>query len=50
MKKPPQQAWGKKKTTVSHLHVFGSITYVHLPDQESSKLDDKSETYVFHWL
>uniref|UniRef100_A0A2N9G770 Integrase catalytic domain-containing protein n=1 Tax=Fagus sylvatica TaxID=28930 RepID=A0A2N9G770_FAGSY len=45
--KTPQQAWSRKKPTVSHLRVFGSIAYVHVPDQERSKLDDKSEKYVF---
>uniref|UniRef100_A0A2N9GX95 Uncharacterized protein n=1 Tax=Fagus sylvatica TaxID=28930 RepID=A0A2N9GX95_FAGSY len=45
--KTPQQAWSRKKPTVSHLRVFGSIAYMHVPDQERSKLDDKSEKYVF---
>ena len=37
----PQQAWSRKKPIVSHLRVFGSIAYAHVPDQEKSKLDDK---------
>ena len=44
--KSPQQAWSRKKPTVSHIRVFGSIAYVHVPDQETSKLDDKSEKYL----
>ena len=32
---------------VSHLFVFGSIAYPHVLDQERSKLDNKSENYVF---
>ena len=32
---------------VSHLHVFGSIAYSHVLDQGRSKLDNKSENYVF---
>ena len=27
--------------------MFGSLAYVHVPDQQRSKLDDKSERYVF---
>jgi transposase InsO family protein len=45
--KTPQQAWSINKPTISHLRVFGSIAYMHVPDQERSKLDDKSEKYVF---
>uniref|UniRef100_A0A2N9JBE9 Integrase catalytic domain-containing protein n=1 Tax=Fagus sylvatica TaxID=28930 RepID=A0A2N9JBE9_FAGSY len=45
--KTPQQAWSRKKPTISHLRVFGSIAYVHVPNQERSKLDDKSENYEF---
>ena len=30
--KTPQQAWSRKKPTVSHLRVFGSIAYAHVPD------------------
>ena len=33
--------------TVSHLRVFGSIAYVHVPSQRRSKLDDRSEKHVF---
>ena len=32
---------------VFHLRVFGSIAYPHVLDQERSKLDNKSENYVF---
>jgi transposase InsO family protein len=45
--KTPQQAWSRKKPTISHLRVFGSIVYVQVLDQERSKLHDKSEKYVF---
>ena len=43
----PQEAWSGRMPSVSHLRVFGSLTYVHVPDQQRSKLDDKSEKYVF---
>ncbi|KAJ7976200.1 Retrovirus-related Pol polyprotein from transposon TNT 1-94 [Quillaja saponaria] len=43
----PQEAWSGKKPNVSHLRIFGSIAYAHVPDQERSKLDDRSVKYVF---
>ena len=32
---------------IFHLRVHGSIAYPHVLDQEGSKLDNKSENYVF---
>ncbi|KAL0401556.1 UNVERIFIED_CONTAM: Retrovirus-related Pol polyprotein from transposon TNT 1-94 [Sesamum latifolium] len=43
----PQEAWNWRKPNVSHLRVFGSIAYVHVPHQEQSKLDDRSVKHVF---
>ena len=43
----PQEAWSRQKPSVSHLRVFGSIAYVHVPKQERSKLDDRSEKFIF---
>jgi hypothetical protein len=43
----PQEAWSGRKPSVFHLRVFGSIAYTHVPDQSRSKLDDKSEKFVF---
>ncbi|GJZ47234.1 retrovirus-related pol polyprotein from transposon TNT 1-94 [Tanacetum coccineum] len=45
--KTPQEAWNGLKPTVSHLRVFESIAYVHVPSQRRSKLDDRSEKHVF---
>ncbi|GKB06944.1 retrovirus-related pol polyprotein from transposon TNT 1-94 [Tanacetum coccineum] len=45
--KTPQEAWNGLKPTVSHLRVFESITYVYVPSQKRSKLDDRSEKHVF---
>ncbi|KAK2985060.1 hypothetical protein RJ640_022938 [Escallonia rubra] len=42
----PQEAWSGYKPSVSHLKVFGSIAYVHVPDQQRKKLDDKSEKFI----
>ncbi|KAA0050234.1 putative copia-type polyprotein [Cucumis melo var. makuwa] len=46
-KKTPQQAWTGRKPYIGHLRVFGCMAYAHIPDQKRSKLDDKSEKYVF---
>ena len=43
----PQEAWSRQKPSVSHLRVFGSIAYAHVPKQERSKLDDRSEKFIF---
>ncbi|KAA0039326.1 copia-type polyprotein [Cucumis melo var. makuwa] len=45
--KTPQQAWTGRKPSISHLRVFGCMAYAHIPDQKRSKLDDKSEKYIF---
>ncbi|GAU11617.1 hypothetical protein TSUD_346090 [Trifolium subterraneum] len=42
----PEECWSGNKPNVSHLKVFGSIAYRHVPDQLISKLDDKSEFMV----
>ena len=45
--KTPQEAWSGRKPGISHLRVFGSIAYGHVPDQTRAKLDDKSAKYIF---
>ncbi|CAJ2640870.1 unnamed protein product [Trifolium pratense] len=45
--KTPQEAWSGRKPEISHLRVFGSIAHAHIPDEKRSKLDDKSEKYIF---
>jgi hypothetical protein len=42
----PQEAWSGQKPTVSHLKVFGSVAYAHVPDQRRTKLEDKSQKYI----
>jgi hypothetical protein len=32
---------------VSHLKVFGCITYMHVPNENISKLDPKANKYIF---
>ncbi|KAK3012685.1 hypothetical protein RJ639_008897 [Escallonia herrerae] len=43
----PQEAWHGRKPSVSHLRIFGNTAYMHIPDEKRSKLDEKSEKYVF---
>ncbi|KAM1699904.1 hypothetical protein ACFX2K_031197 [Malus domestica] len=45
--KTPQEAWSGRKPGVSHLRVFGSISHVHVPNERRTKLDDKSEKFIF---
>ncbi|KAG8374604.1 hypothetical protein BUALT_Bualt10G0012700 [Buddleja alternifolia] len=40
-------AWNGFKTIVSHLWVFGSLAYAHVVEEKRTKLDEKSERYVF---
>jgi hypothetical protein len=43
----PQEAWCGVKPSVTHLKVFGSVAYAHIPDQKRTKLDDKSKKLIF---
>jgi len=43
----PEKKFIGKKPDVSHLKVFGCITYVHVPDEKRSKLDPKAEKCIF---
>ncbi|KAM2708962.1 hypothetical protein EV2_046705 [Malus domestica] len=46
--KTPQEAWSGRKPGISDLRVFGrSIAYVHVPDERRTKIDDKSEKFIF---
>ena len=38
----PEEAWSGVKPSVQHFRVFGCISYVHVPDSQRKKLDDKS--------
>lgn len=38
---------GVEESPISHLRVFGSVAHVHIADERSTKLDDKSESFVF---
>ncbi|KAE8673187.1 hypothetical protein F3Y22_tig00111807pilonHSYRG00005 [Hibiscus syriacus] len=43
----PEEVWSKKEINLSHLRVFGCISYVHIDSAERSKLDAKSNKCVF---
>ncbi|KAK2966118.1 hypothetical protein RJ640_002029 [Escallonia rubra] len=38
-----QEAWHGRNPSLSHLRIFCSIAYTHVPDEKRSKLDDKRE-------
>ena len=50
MNKTPFEAWYGKKPNVSHLRVFGCISYALVPSQVRQKLDKKSKKMHFYWL
>jgi hypothetical protein len=35
----PEEKFMNKKSNVSHLRMFGCITYAHVPNEKRSKLD-----------
>ncbi|KAE8683538.1 hypothetical protein F3Y22_tig00111200pilonHSYRG00002 [Hibiscus syriacus] len=43
----PEEVWSKKEINLSHLRVFGYISYVHIDSAERSKLDTKSNKCAF---
>ena len=45
--KIPEEVWSGKEVNLSHLRVFGCISYVHIDSSERSKLDAKSNKCVF---
>ena len=45
--KTPQEFWSGHKPSVGHLRVFGSVAYAHVPDQQRTKLEDKSKKLIF---
>jgi len=45
--KTPIEAWSVRKPSAKHLRVFGSICYIHVPDQRRHKLEDKTIRGIF---
>ena len=46
--KTPEEVWSGTRPSVSHLRIFGSICYKHVPDAIRRKLDDKSENLILN--
>jgi hypothetical protein len=48
--KTPQEVWIGKKPSLTHLRVFCCDSYVHIPKENGSKLDNKkkgSKVYLY---
>jgi transposase InsO family protein len=45
--KTPQEVWTGKKSSLTHLKVFGCEAYVHVPKENMSKLAKKDEKCIF---
>jgi hypothetical protein len=45
--KTSKEVWTRKKTSLTHLKVFGCEAYVHVPKENMSKLDKKVEKCIF---
>ena len=45
----PHEKYYGKKPDLSHVRIFGSIAYVHIPDEKRQKLDPKSEKCILVW-
>jgi hypothetical protein len=43
----PHEVWSGKKPSLQHLRVFGCDSYVHVPKENRSKLDNKVENCIF---
>jgi hypothetical protein len=43
----PEEAWSRRKPCISHMHVFGCITYAMVPDEKRGKLDAKGTKCLF---
>src|ERR1044072_557364 len=44
--KVPEEVWTGRKPLVKHLRMFGSLAYVHVPDEKRKKLNDKSAMMI----
>ena len=43
----PERVWTGKEVSYSYLKVFGCKTFVHVPKEQRSKLDSKSNPCIF---
>ena len=42
-KKTPEEAWRRRKPSVSHLLIFGSLAHAHVPKKQGRKKLDERE-------
>lgn len=42
-----KEQWSHRKHSISHLHVFGCISFAHVCREKRSKLDAKRKIYMF---
>lgn len=47
IQKTPHELWWGRKPDLSHIRVFGSQAYVHVPDTKRKKLDSKARKLTF---
>ena len=43
----PEEVWSGKQVKLSHLRIFGCMSYVHISDHVRNKLDAKSHKCTF---
>jgi hypothetical protein len=43
----PKEVWCGSKPSISHLHVFGCVTFVHVLKETKTKLDSKGGKCIF---
>jgi hypothetical protein len=43
----PEEAWTGEKVDISHLRIIGCRATMHIPKQETTKLDSKSKMMIF---
>jgi hypothetical protein len=46
--KTPHEVWIGKKSSLTHLKVFGCDSYAHVPKENMSKLDKEVEKCIFN--
>ena len=47
MDKTPHEVWSSKKPSIAHPRVFGCDTFMHVPREKRSKLDNKTKKCIF---
>ena len=45
--KNPHEVWSSKKPSISHLKTFGCDSFLHVPKEKRSKLDNKEKKCIF---